>query len=298
MALRVSESQMFFQATRDSNRARRQLNEATLPLTTQQRVSRPSEDPVVTGRLSRVQRELSKTGQYSGLVDQVQTYHTMVESTLGTIGNTVMELQDLAVQMASDNIGPAERSVAAEQVAQLTQSLKMMGNQRQGGRYLFAGRLQNAPPYDSKLEYQGDEIGRKVMVGDNRTVDGDVVGPDVFGGASTGIKSLFKTAEDFFTALKANDVPNIQAALDELRSGHERVLSAHVRVGTILTDLDTVELHHSDTAMTNEIRESDLIGVDFAKATHDLAFSQSVLEATIKTTQRVFDAIDIRRFNL
>ena len=298
MALRVSESQMYFQATRDSNRARRQLNEASLPLTTQQRVSRPSEDPITANRVSRVQRELSKTGQYTGLVDLVKTYHTMVESTIGTIGGTVMDLQDLAVQMASDNLGPAERLVAAEQVSQLTQSLKMMANQRQGGRYLFAGRKQNIPPYDSKLLYQGDEVGRKVSVGDNRTVDGDVVGPDIFGGGTTGLKSLFKTAEDFFDALKANDVPGIQAALDELRSGHDRVLASHVRVGTILTDLDTIEQHHGDTEMTNEFREADLIGVDFAQATHDLAFSQSILEATIKTTQRVFDSIDIRRFNL
>jgi|GEM_PF-3778594 flagellar hook-associated protein 3 FlgL len=298
MALRVSESQLYLKATRDNNRARQRLQEATLPLTTQQKITRPSEDPVTAARLNRLRRARGETEQYQEAVGQVRTYHTLVESTLDSISSVVVDLADLAVQMASDNVGSAERSASAKLVEEWSESLKMMGNQKQAGRYLFAGRKQGAPPYDANFLFVGDEDGRRVKVGESRLLDADIPGTEIFGGGTTGVKSLFQTAQDFFTALNANDQVGINTILGELRDAHDRVIGTHVRVGTILSDIDTVDYAHANRLLVQTLQEGDVIGVDFAKATHELAFSQSVLEATIMTTQRLFESINIRNFNI
>jgi flagellar hook-associated protein 3 FlgL len=298
MPLRVSESQLYLRAIRDNNLARQRLRDATLPLTTQQKISQPSDDPVTAARLNRLRRARGETEQFQEVVEQVRTYHSLVESTLDSISSVVVDLTDLAVQMGSDGVAAVDRTAAVDLVQQWTNSLKMMGNQKQAGRYLFAGRRQGAPPYDANFLFVGDEAGRRVSVGESRLLDADVTGTEIFGGGTTGVKSLFKIAEDFIAALQANDSAGISTVLGELRGAHDRVIGTHVRVGIILNDIETVNYAHDNRYIAQTIHESDVIGVDFARATHELAFSQSVLEATIITTQRLFDAINIRNFNL
>ena len=98
---------------------------------------------------------------------------------------------------------------------------------------------------------------------------------------------LFRYAEPalgrLVTALGANDVPSIQAAIDELDAAHEQVSQARGEVGSMMAvfqdaDAFRVELEHSLVGRIASLTEVDIIdaATDLAQRTQALEASQAV----------------------
>lgn len=287
--MRVTESLIFKRITTDHAKARQRLDQVSRQLMTGQKMERPSDDPLATQRLARNQRELASTERFKNNIGRAETYHQIVDTTIGSVVGVLEEMTVVAIQMANDSQDASARKAAAASVTQLLDQLEALANSKHDGRYLFAGRTQDKPAYVDGV-FQGDPVGRKIPIGDGVEIAGDTPGPGIFGAAGL---NAFAAAKDLIAALNADDGDAIAVALDSLNASHETAVGAHTKVGHTLSELSAMELVHDDKKFIYEKQQANLLGVDVAKAASELAFAETVYQSSIDTARQI-----VRMLNL
>ena len=287
--MRVSESLMFQRMARSASNSSSLLDEVSEPLFAGKNLVRPSDNPLEAQRLLRTQRAMRRADQHNSSVSRVRVYHQLVETTVSNVTDVLQDLQQLAVQFANDSYDIDERQVGAPHAIQLMDNLQSLANSQFGGRFIFAGRLQDQPAYDAANNFQGDPTVRKVRIADQETIDADVTGPTVFGPAGA---TAFDAVQSLVTALNANDTAGIQAAIDLLNTAHQRAVTARSGVGYHLVELQRTENANEDEIMTHKIAEGAINDVDIGKAASEMTFAEHVYQASIQTSKRLAQVLE------
>src|SRR5213595_3787784 len=118
------------------------MNQLTQQMASGQRIMLPSDDPVDSVRLSRLNREQADVTQYIANIDAVKTRLLKDESTLGTMVNDMQQGRDLLVWASDGSNAPADLAAMVTPLAALRDSLFYTANTRDHeGRSVFAGTL-------------------------------------------------------------------------------------------------------------------------------------------------------------
>jgi flagellar hook-associated protein 3 FlgL len=256
-------------------------------------VRRASDDPVawIQARRHQVREAMSRgRGDALGLGND-QLAET--ERALGTIGGVLAEARQLAVQAANANYVAEDRTKLERQVLGLFSVALAAANTRNAaGEYLLAGAQGTTAPFDAAGNFSGDAGRRSLEAGEGATAMATLSGEALT--VSAGIDVLPALAR-LATALGANDVPTIQAAIDELDTAHEQVSQARGEVGSMMAvfldaDAFRVELEHSLAS-----RIAALTEVDIVEAATDLAQRTQALEAAQAVNGRLAALLSPRR---
>jgi flagellar hook-associated protein 3 FlgL len=295
--MRITESIVYKLMAHETLQAQANMEKAGRPLMTGRRFTRPSEDPVFADRTAKMERDFTKTTQLLRNIDRTKGYYGVVDATLQSVGDVLINLQTLAISQANDLLGANERLAGAAEAKQLADTLAGFANGRLDGKYLFAGRLENTAPYDPALNFVGDAIGRKVQIGESIQIDAHITGAQIFGNAALGDVTAFQAAQNLITALNANDTAGITSALAELNSSHERLTVAQAKVGSRLSELQSTEFLLGDVNVARKKRYATLANVDIAKAASELAFAEYVLQASVDTAKQMNRSLFKNLFN-
>ncbi|MDP4093187.1 MAG: flagellar hook-associated protein FlgL [Bacillota bacterium] len=114
-------------------------------MATGQKVSVPSDDPVVAARALKLRTDVSEIEQYQTNVKDAQSWTDITESTLGDMGNVIQRARELAVQGANGSNTPDDTQKIALEIGQLKTQLIHLGNTTYAGRYIFSGFSTDKP---------------------------------------------------------------------------------------------------------------------------------------------------------
>lgn len=153
MALRVTNNMIMKSANTNINGTKVHVDKTNNQMTTQQKISRPSEDPVIAVRSLRLQTSLSKIDQYyEKNIPDADKWMDVTGTALTNMASLISDMRTLAVQGANGPNTQDDRNTMLSQLRALQEQIYHEGDADYAGRTVFTGFHTN-----KTLTFQADE---------------------------------------------------------------------------------------------------------------------------------------------
>jgi len=272
------------------------MSNLTQKMATGKRISVPSDDPVDSVRLSRLQREEAAIGQYRDNIASIKIRLSKNEGYLGSMVNDISAGRDQIVWALDGSNTRDDLQAMIKPLEALRDGLLFSANSvDQEGRYVFSGtKTATAPmaydaaaPAGSRYSYAGNTNEQRVVVGNGLTQ----VANDNVQGIEKLLNRLDKTIALLGSAnLNVND-PATRAVLEDNLSGFDEALdlvSSKIAIlGGKQNILDTLDANHANVSLSNQMAITDIGQLDMGVAATELNGYSTALQATYKAYSRI-----------
>ena len=299
MVMKVSTSMFFDNASKQLGSIQSSLAKTQTQLSTGKQINRPSDAPDKSSLITRLQSEMTRQASYQGNLNAVNVRLQAEETALRNTSNVMYRFKELAVQAANDTLSTADRNTLSFEMIQLREQILSMANsQDSNGNYLFAGSRVAQQPFgeDAKgrVVYQGDQSRMLVPVGDNRQMNLNIPGSDVFvrlvrdddKGNKIGV-GFFQALSDMVDAVKNTDRPNIQRGIKELDRMQQGVSDANAQLGTDMNVVDSQGGVLDEITLRLKTTLSDVQDLDYTEAITKMNKDQLALESAQSTFAKI-----------
>jgi flagellar hook-associated protein 3 FlgL len=278
-----------------------QLNQGKLSSLTQQmasgmRIQLPSDDPVDSVRLSRLQREEASIKQYRDNIAAVQIRLTKNEGYLQNMVNDMNSGRDLLVWASDGGNAPADLQAMITPLTSLRDSLFYNANTiDQEGNYVFSGTATKtapivynaAAPAGSRYSFAANTNAQNVVVGNGIT--------QVANENLSGLEKLLNQLDQTISTLSSPTVnvnnPAVRSVLSANLNGFDDamdLLAGKIAlIGGTQNIIKTLDANHANVSLSNQNAISDIGQLDMAQAATDLNGYQTALEATYKAYAKI-----------
>lgn len=142
-------------------------------MSTQKKITRPSDDPVVAIRALRLRTSVSELTQYyEKNAPDAESWLTVTEKALGTGTEVLTDMVKQATKAANKDLGVEDLTIITQQMKLLRDEYYSTGNVDYAGRYVFTGyRTDTTLSFtseveDSSITYDYTSITEPVKIGD------------------------------------------------------------------------------------------------------------------------------------
>lgn len=292
--MRVTDRGMFEAAAARTQQARARVERAVDQTSTGQRVSQPWDDPGAARAIalasSTIERfdALQRTSSYvaAGLESQ--------DAALSSVSAALERALELGVQMANATFDAGARAAAATEAEGLFRQVLGGLNREQGGRYLFGGNRDAAPPFDDTGAFVGDGGVRELEAAPGARMPTSIRTDLAFTSAGGGVEvpGALVALRD---ALLADDVEGIRASLGGLNEAIDQVGQARAQVGSLAVSWEGARAAARTVRDDTLDQRSQLSDVDLIEATTSLSLAERAFEAAIAASTKGFDLSLLKR---
>jgi flagellar hook-associated protein 3 FlgL len=225
MSMRITTGMVAGVTLRDLEKDFGNLSDLQDQLASGKRITKPSDDPYGTSRALGLSGDLAGLEQFQRNVGDGSAWLTTSDTALSKMSDVLQRARELLVQGGNDSAGPQSRAAIADEIDQLSESVKQEANARYAGQFVFSGTATATAPY-----VQG---GADAYQGDAGTIT-RAIGPQVQVPIGTDISSLLGNGT---AAADGKLLDTLRTISSDLRAGTPAA-SAALR-GTDLQQLDT-----------------------------------------------------------
>lgn len=289
MTQRITSAMVSGTTLRDINAALASLQRSESELSSGKSIQQPSDNPYGASRAIELQSTIDGMSSYAANAQDGISWTQTVSSALSSMNDVVQRVRELLVQAANGVNNPIDREAIAEEVDQLTETIKHDANTQYAGQYVFSGTLTATAPYQAggEDEYQGDagSITRSVGPGASVAINTDI-STFLGNGQAAGDGKLLDvlrtisqnlrggTAADL-EAISGEDLRNIDANLDSLTT-----LQAHV--GAITNQMQVAANRVEDLQANAAQTLSSTEDADLAKVSINYSNEQAAYQAALR----------------
>ena len=138
--MRITSNMILHNAATNINGNKVLVDKGNNQMTTQTKIQRPSEDPVVAVRSLSLQTRLSKINQYYETnIPDAEQWMDVTETAMNNIIDNITELKKLCVQGSTSTMNTDDRETILKQLKSLQESIFAEGNADYAGRTVFTG---------------------------------------------------------------------------------------------------------------------------------------------------------------
>ena len=138
--MRVTNNMIMNNASFNINGTKGGVNDRNTQMTTQKKINKPSDDPVVAIRSLRLSTTLSKVNQYyKRNIPDAQSWLDVTETALLNIKSLMTDARTLSVKGSTDTLTQTDRETILTQLEKLQQAMFAEGNADYAGRTVFTG---------------------------------------------------------------------------------------------------------------------------------------------------------------
>jgi len=272
-------------------RSRLQLLTSQEQISSQKRVTTPSDDPSAFGQIVLDKSALSQTTQWVRNINFGTSRVNAADQALGQVQNLITRVRELTIQAGSDTTSAEGRQSIAKEVRQLQRQLVQLGNTEVAGQAIFGGTKTDVQAFTissgDTVVYQGNSETQSIAVGENQTVQILVPGSSIFTGATT---NIFDSLRDLLTALESNDRVGIQAGLGGLDLATAQISDAQGTIGALANRLQVTHDALDTATLTITQSISDNQDADLATAITQLRLQEVAVQAASETFTKIFDS--------
>ena len=179
--MRIADKMQFDQVKGNVAKNRSQMSELQNQAATQKRVNKPSDDPLAASRVLSTRIDLQANKQFTKNLSYAKSFLETTDASLGEVTELLMRAKDLAIAQSNDASSNEEsRRTVAGEVQQLKNSIMNVGNRKIGDRFIFGGFRTQAPPFNKRGDYQGDEGEMNIHADKEAFIPMNVPGSRVF----------------------------------------------------------------------------------------------------------------------
>jgi flagellar hook-associated protein 3 FlgL len=301
MSTRITSSMMTRSVLADLNDIATKQDHTRRQMSSGKVITKPSDDPYAAARAMSLRSDLSRIKQHERNVQEAESWMTVTDTTLGSIGDLAQTARELVVQGATDTLPQTSRNAIADQIDHIVAGMKQEANSTYDGRYVLAGSRTNTRPYDSTLQvtdpsatpndaYSGDAASQLREIGPSVTLAVNVRGDEVLGGTPGATGNMLNVLRDIATHLRSGDTAalgtnDLKAITDQV----DNVLAVRARVGAGMNRLETAssrlaEIEESTTSMLSNTEDADMAEVITNYSTQQAVY-QSALNAGARIVQ-------------
>jgi len=295
--MRVTNAQITATMHNSMNGNSAQLGKIMQQLSTNKRMLLPSDDPIASVRVMRVQREEASLEQYRKNIDNVSSSLSTQEVNLKSISNAMLNVRDRLLWAANGSNTSEDLTAIAGELENLEKTLFTATNVRdEEGRYLFSGTLSDtqAVTYDAITEtysVTGNDKYRQAAVANGVLVEENVTAMNIFGAGMNMLNELHAVVTMLKDPLLNASNPavgaQIRTTIDQLDDTHSDLLGNITELGGRQNTLTLLSNSNDDVSLVNQKIEGELSQLDYAGATIDLNNYQLALQATQKTYLKI-----------
>ena len=251
------------------------------------RLQRSSNDPVASARLRSLDRAERLAGVESANAARASEELSSASARLSDIANALIRARELSLQAASDATSPAIRSVLADEIAQLRESVLASANAVSlTGRALFGGD-RAAPAYvldaAGNASYAGAPTSVALEIATGVSIERGLTGPAAFGfdrgGSPTDVFAFLLELE---AGLRSGVDPAQFArdAVQDLDGAIAAIGKGQTVIGARLGWIETVQDAQTQRLEDRAEETGAIGGVDLAVALTRMQQALTVLEAS------------------
>lgn len=261
------------------------LDKAARIAASNQRVSKPSDDPASYGAMVRRDYDLAMLQTRSETASRTQGELEIANNALSAGVDLMERAQEAAIEGANATSDANARKLLAADVRAMRTELMSIGNTKYGNRYIFGGTKSDTIPFDANGAFKGNDQQINVPVMDGVQLPGNVSGAKAF--TAAGGRDIFADLQELADALEANDQERISNTLKSLTEGHDQLVRTQVEAGYGARRFaDAVDVLANTKAVVAE-RESQDINGDIASQITDLQMAQSAYERSLAVTKQL-----------
>ncbi|MBU1310746.1 MAG: flagellar hook-associated protein FlgL [Gammaproteobacteria bacterium] len=289
--MRVSSNQYHLTTIRNIQQTTAEYSKLSTQLATNQRIQKPSDDPLGSVMLLTLNGELTKLEQYQANMDAVHFNLGQQESQLNSIVNTLFSVQEIVTTAADGAMGQAELQAFAQELSVLFPAIVDLLNAKDGnGNYYFSGSLTGVKPFEPDAggvyQYLGDDSVRQVAVSDNSSVPSNILGSDLVPGV-TFLNEMQTYLDLISTAPVAGVGTESRDLLGHINDFMASVSGEVTRIGGTLASLDEMALGNADIALFTEQLRDDIKEVDYPEAYVNMNQALASYESSLKVYSSV-----------
>jgi flagellar hook-associated protein 3 FlgL len=296
--MRVSTQQVFLNNVDNLSRANSELVKTQQQIATGKRVLQPSDDPLASVQIIKLEQELARTDQFQSSIDTANRRLGLEEITLDALFNNGVRLKELSIQAGSGALGSQDRAALATEIDGIIDQMQGLMNTRDvQGEYLFSGFQGDTQAYrfddvSERYVFQGDGEQRLVQVGpDNRIAITDsgaqLFEPDNVLNIALDLSNGLKTIDTSTEAGKLELDTLLATTLTSLENAQESNIRGRVSIGARMNALDQQEQVNGDYELQTQEALSAFRDLDYSEAISRLTLQQTVLEAAYASFSKV-----------
>ncbi len=257
-------------------------------ISTGERLSAASDDPVAAASLRRLSRMDRLAEVDSTNAARASSDLQLADGALQTIANDFARARELAVYAGTGSLSPDQRAIVGVELAAIQKSLLGTINIRGiGGNALFAGQG-DGPAYVTdaagNAAYTGTGAASTLALGEGLTVTAGITGPEALGfangGVSTDMLAFIKGLADTLQDTALDGAAAARASLGGFDEGLEALTRAQTAIGVRMAWIETVQVRHADNSEARAQEATSQGGVDLATTISNLQQTLTVLEAS------------------
>jgi len=272
------------------NQSQQALNTATEQLATGKSVSVPSDNPTASAQMVENMIETGDVDQYTQNVSSVLSTVQTASSILSSVSTSLTQAVSLGTEGANGTNSTANLQALATQVQSILTSVVSQANTSFGGSYLFGGTANTAPPYTADASsptgytYTGNDGVNSVEIGDNKTIQANVPGSQIFSNSST---SVIGALSSLVSALQSGNSSDISTATTAVTSAASLVNQQQAVYGNTESQLNAQDTSLQQDTVTLASQATNLIGISTATAATNLTQAETDNSAALAAAAKV-----------
>lgn len=276
--MRVTQSMLSNNMLRNLSNNYNKMGKLQDQLTTQKRITRPSDDPVVAMLGLGYRDSLNKVQQYSRNISEATNWLDSTDDAISQGVKVLQRIRELTVQASNGTYEEGQRGAIAVEVDQLKEQLETIAKTQVGGKYIFNGENTNKAPAVGNFS-EGDV---ELEIFDGIKLNVNTKGSELF-------KSVFNTLDSLKSKLedKTASDSDIGGFLDTLDSEIDHFLKIQADVGAKQNRVDMMKdrLSSQETIATEIMSKNE--DVEIEKVITELITQESVQRAALSVGARI-----------
>ena len=261
-------------------------------ISTGKKVNRASDDPAGARKILSLRSEDLRLDQYAS---NIQTATQSLDFNAAALSNTsdiVQRITELTMQGVSGATDQSGRTIIANEINQLLETIMQSANSQRLGRYTFAGTETTTEPFVatrnssgniSAVSYNGNRETIQYNVGPNTNTTVNLTGDEVF------VKTrLFQTIVRIRDNLKDGAITFATNELTNLDNGAQNILNSIAKAGGISSTLELTGNRIDDTKLSLQEVLASAESADIAELVLKLTEQQSIFEASLSSGSYIF----------
>lgn len=295
--MRVSSNQYHITVNASLQNSNTQLEKLMGQMSSGNRQTRPSDDPIAHVRISRLQREEASIAQYKDNIGALSNRMTQSETVLSSINSDLLSTRDLLVWALDGGNTGEDLSAMATNLESLRDALYASAlTKDQEGSYLFSGTLSKtatvgfnaAAAAGTRYTVGGNSEQQQVVVGNGLTQPANVtLGDEMAAMLNTLDQSIEAIKGGGTTANNPATRASLQAALTGVDTGMDQVSTKISKLGGAQNIVSTLETNWGNLSTANQTAVLDYSQLNYATA----AVQLNTLMSAIKATQSAYGKV-------
>lgn len=289
MAIVSTSTSAFFERSRaDMKDLRSQAETLQSQLSSGQKLSRSSDDPVAASRLRTLSRLETLSTIDSANADRADADLTLADAALSDMAEAVIRAQELTTQAASGTLTADQRAAIGKELEAVYGTLLSLANSRDSNGHALFGGESSGDAYtldaSGNPTYAGTTSSGDLPLGDGQTVTRSLTGPEFLNfsvdGTGTDLLTVVKNLASALQGAAADPAGAAKDALGALQTGLDTLTTGQTLIGTRLSWIELTSERRTNLSELRSTEEADLGATDIASSVATLQETLLVLQAS------------------